>query len=169
MFLEFENNRALYALFTLWAEFSGLFGKFNLTCVNAAAADRHLTPRKWWTVFASRVFASHGTHTLTVLSTEPEKRRPLETANVWTAPWCRTNAWVQMLSWSRRHTCNKKRIGSILQDRWHYRHFLTRTERSWEAEKIRAPLAVCMQAKLLIKPVCPVSFTTGAYSWVSHT
>lgn len=36
-------------------------------------------------------------HTLTVLSTAPEKRRPLETARAVTLPWCLSRVWVQIM------------------------------------------------------------------------
>lgn len=35
--------------------------------------------------------------TFTVLSTAPEKRRPLETARAVTLPWCRSSVWVQIM------------------------------------------------------------------------
>lgn len=35
--------------------------------------------------------------TLTVLSTAPEKRRPLETARAVTLPWCLSRVWVQIM------------------------------------------------------------------------
>lgn len=43
--------------------------------------------------------------TLTVLSTAPEKRRPLETASAVTLPWCLSRVWVQIML-SMLHTYN---------------------------------------------------------------
>lgn len=55
--------------------------------------------------------------TLTVLSTAPEKRRPLETASAVTLPWCLSSVWVQIML-SMLHTWNTPKEASYRRFRW---------------------------------------------------
>lgn len=81
--------------------------------------DRELFPGRW-----SR---TQPCCTLTVLSTAPEKRRPLETARAVTLPWCLSRVCVQiMLSMLHTYILQTNRLGRVK-----YQKRLTKKKKHW--------------------------------------